>query len=235
LADKYGMVDLRKYIRYLPPQGTIGCCTASAALIAAEIMCNKSNQHNYFSRLFVYYTTRKIQGRINEVGAELSSTLESMKQHGACSERIWPFRKQQLNIEPTTAAYQEAAKYRIQKYENVYDKDFNYLLEDEVPIIIGLKTGRLFRKLSGPLNEQVYKLINTTDNRPSHGHAVTIIGFDDNLLGGSWIIANSFGPKWGHYGYGILPYECREDIGEAYVIRQFSGITAGRKISDFDK
>lgn len=169
------------------------------------------------------------------MGAELNSTLESMKQYGVCSERAWPFRKHQTNTEPTQAAYQEALGHRIQSYENVYNQDFNFLLRDEIPIIVGLKTGRLFRQLSGPLNEQSYKLINTHDNRPAHGHAVTLVGFDDNLLGGSWIMANSFGPKWGHYGYGALPYECKGDIGEAYIIRQFAGITAGRKISDFDK
>ena len=229
------MIDLRKYIRYLPAQGRIGCCTASAALTAAEIICNKNHQYNYFSRLFVYYTTRKIQGRVNLVGAELKSTLDSMKQHGVCSENKWPFRSRQINVEPSDEAYREAAQYKVQCYENVFSHNFNNILTDEIPIIIGLKIGRLFRNLRGPLKEQVYKLINTTDNRQSHGHAVTIVGYDDNLLSGSWIIANSFGPKWGQSGYGVLPYECRDDIGEAYIIREFSGFTAGRKISDFDK
>lgn len=198
-------------------------------------MCNKVNRSKYFSRLFLYYTTRKLQGRINQVGAELKSTLESMKQFGVCTENKWPFNRNRLNIEPNQLAFNEASEYLLQSYENVYNRDFNSLLKDEIPIIIGLKTGRLFRRLSGPLAQQSYKLINTTDNRLSYGHAVTLVGFDDNLLGGSWIMANSFGPKWGDYGYGALPYECINDIGEAYVIRQFFGITAERKISDFDK
>jgi C1A family cysteine protease len=91
-------------------------------------------------------------------------------------------------------------------------------------------TSRLFWGLKGPLEEQRYKQINMTDNKQYRGHAVTIIGYDDNICGGSWIIANSLGPVWGHQGYAAIPYSCNSDIGEAYAITQFAGITAGKEI-----
>lgn len=229
------MIDLRKFVGYLQPQGTIGCCTASATLTAAEIMCNINDKPNHFSRLFVYYMTRKLAGRLNQAGAELKDTLEAVKKYGVCVERSWSFSHQRLNIEPSQQVQSEAVSNRIGRYEDVFSQDFNSLLEQEIPIIIGLRTGSLFWKLRGPLSDQTYKSINTVDNRISHGHAVVIVGYEPELLGGSWIIANSLGPIWGYRGYGVLPYECRRDIGEAYVIREFAGITAGRKISDFDK
>lgn len=192
-------------------------------------MCNINHKPNHFSRLFVYYMTRKSTGRLNQVGAELKDTLESIKNYGVCVERSWSFGYQRLNIEPPQQAQSEAVFNRIGSYEDVYSQDFNGLLEQEIPIIIGLRTGRLFWKLKGPLTEQTYKIINTSDNRISHGHAVVIVGYDSYLLGGSWIIANSLGPTWGYRGYGVLPYECRADIGEAYVIREFAGISVGKK------
>jgi hypothetical protein len=37
-------------------------------------------------------------------------------------------------------------------------------------------------------------------------HAVTIVGWDDNLGGGSWIIRNSWGTGWGENGYMYITY-----------------------------
>lgn len=229
LDHKYSMVDLRQYAGYLQPQGNIGCCTASATLKAAEIICNIEGRSDHFSRLFVYYMTRKLSGRLNQVGAELKDTLAAVKDYGVCVERSWPFSHQRLNIEPSQQVQSEAMYNRISSYDNVISHDFNALLENRIPIIIGLRTGRLFWKLKGELADQAYKSINTSDNRISHGHAVVIVGYNNSLLGGSWIIANSLGPAWGHRGYGALPYECRGDIGEAYVIREFSGVLVGKK------
>lgn len=179
--------------------------------------------------------TRKSKERLNQVGAELRDTLEAVKNYGVCADRSWPFWHKKINIEPSLQAQSEATRNCIIDYEDVLYQDFNILLDHEIPIIIGLRTGRLFWKLKGPLTEQVYKSINTFDNRESQGHAVVIVGYDSSLLGGSWIVANFSGPRWGYKGYGLLPYECRRDIGEAYIIRQFAGFTAGKKISDFDK
>lgn len=229
------MIDLRKHIGYLQPQGTIPCCTASSTLTAAEIICNMNGKPNHFSRLFLYYMTRKLSGRLDQKGAELIHTLDALQKYGVCIERTWNFGHKRVDAEPSQQAKSEAVFNRLGSYKNVFSESFNDLLEKEIPIIIGLRTGRLFWKIKGPLTEQTYKSINTSDNRISHGHAVVIVGYDSSLLGGSWIIANSIGPTWGHRGYGLLPYECRNDIGEAYIIKEFAGITAGKKISEFDK
>jgi len=215
------MIDLREDIRYLPSQEIVGCCTASASLLVAEMLINRSGANPmHFSRLFVYYMTRKMQGRIGQKGAELGATLEAMKQYGCCTDRLWPLRPTIVDKEPNAVAMEEAKNYKIGTYTNVIEQDFNYLLNKGYPIIIGLATGRQFWKLNGKLSEQVYKPINDIDNRPSHGHAVTIIGYTDDY----WMVANSSGLKWGDKGYGILPYACRQDIGEAYIINDFAGI-----------
>lgn len=224
------MVDLRKYITYLQPQENIGCCTACATLTAIEIICNKANSRLYFSRLFVYYMARKMAGRIGQNGVELGTTLESVQKFGVCLNSTWKFSHNLVNREPSAQAQTEAMSYRVRDFGWVEPYNFNMYLEKEIPIIIGLRTGKLFWKLKGALSEQTYKIINSIDNRQAQGHAVTIVGFDNNLHGGSWIIANSLGPGWGDKGYSILPYECASDIGEAYVVRDFYGISAERKI-----
>jgi len=113
--------------------------------------------------------------------------------------------------------------------------EFNTYLDQSIPIIVGVRTGSKFWKLSGELSSQNYVPVNDTDNRLARGHAVTIVGNDPNIMGGSWIIANSLGPKWGSNGYGILPYTCSVDIGESYIIQSFAGIPAGKNFQRIDK
>lgn len=229
------MADLRKFIKYLQPQENIDCCTSSATLVAAEILCNQNGISNNFSRLFVYYMTRRLEGRLDLSGSSLRGTFNAIKEHGVCLEKIWPFDQRRVNVLPSPQSLQDAANYRINSHTGVHYSEFNNLLENNIPVVVGLKIGHLFWKLKGRLDSQLYKSINNTDNKLFKGHAVTIVGFDNNLMNGSWIIANSLGPKWGDHGYGILPYECSKDIGEAYIIKEFAGFSGERKISNFDK
>ena len=218
------MIDLRKYILYLPSQDNIDCCTSCAALLATEIMLATQGIYMNFSRLFLYYMTRKMQGRLGQKGAELETTLKSLILNGVCLEKTWPFMRNLVDKEPSINAIYEATYYKIQNYISADAFEFNLLIDKKIPIIIGLRTGRLFWSMKGDFKEQNYKSINIVDNRLSKGHAVTIIGYDNSVLGGSWIIANFLGPKWGFKGYGILPYECCRDIGEAYIVKPFYGI-----------
>jgi C1A family cysteine protease len=219
------MVDLREHIKYMQSQDNVGCCTASAVLLAAEMLSAKAGKPLNLSRLFVYYMTRKLQGRIGQKGAELKSTFDALSMYGACKEQFWPFSPHRVDNEPSPRAVQNA-QYKINAYENINPSDFNSMLDRGIPVVIGMHTGRLFWSMRGELHEQVYKPVNENDNRPAQGHAVTIVGYDEKIQNGSWIIANSLGLRWGYRGCGILPYSCYADIGESYVIRNFAGISA---------
>lgn len=218
------MVDLRDCIHYLPSQENIGCCTASATLLAIEMLCKVHNNPVLFSRLFTYYLTRKRQDRVGQHGAELLSTLETLTEHGACPNGLWPFMWNKVNTEPGNTARNEASMHRLESYSRVRIEEINGYLDNGIPVIIGMWTGRKFWKLRGDLSLQDYTPVNNTDNRVSKGHAMTIVGYDNDLAGGTWIVANSLGPKWGHRGYGAIPFSCGNDIGESYVIRSFAGM-----------
>ena len=216
------MVDLREYVHYLHNQENVGCCTASASLLAYEMLLKISGCPELFSRLFLYYYTRKSQGRVGQRGADLRKTLETLKNIGVCKEESWPFLKHRENKEPSQQAYEEASKFKINSFNYVLPQEFKYLLHNRIPIIAGIWTGKKFWKMSGLLSDLSYGPVDVNENTLSKGHAVTIVGYDDNLCSGSWIIANSLGPKWGDHGYGILPYSCNDNIGEAYRIQLFS-------------
>lgn len=213
------MSDLRKYISYLPSQDNVGCCASSATLVALEIMMSINGKPSHFSRLFPYYNARRMQNRIGQAGTGLKDVFESIMQYGVCLNRFWPFSPHRANKEPNMVAYQDAELYKISDYTSVGPNEFNSCIDQAIPVIIGLQIGRKFKSMEHILSEQVYMPVNSTDNRYSHGHAVTIVGYNES----GWIIANSFGLKWGDHGYGFLPYACSVDIGEAYVVRSFTG------------
>jgi C1A family cysteine protease len=48
---------------------------------------------------------------------------------------------------------------------------------------------------------------NTASEQVLGGHAVTIVGYNDNLNGGRFICRNSWGTGWGDQGYFYMPYQ----------------------------
>jgi len=222
-------LSLENYIKYIPSQENIDCCTASATLLAAETIMSMSGKNIVFSRLFLYYVTRVIQNRIGQRGAELKSTLEALSQFGVSTERTWPFVQQRIDKLPHQPAYQEALNYKVNSYESVCVDQYKDYLSMGIPIIVGMFTGRRFWSLKGSLETQNYLPINNDTNRLYKGHAVLCVGYDDNINGGSWIVANSLGLRWGDHGYGAIPYACNNELAESYVITKFAGIPAGKK------
>jgi hypothetical protein len=210
----------------------MGCCAACASSTAAEIMFASAGTTVVLSRLFTYYMSRKIGNRLKSKGAELGHTLESMKMYGIPMESVWPLRHHMENREPPISVMMEAEHYKIVSYESTNTELFKQNLLSGKPIIIGLHTGRKFWNLKGPVATQEYEPINISNNRHSRGHAVTVVGYDDNIRGGSWIIANSLGLPWGDRGLGALPYTCNKDIGESFII---TGISLDGKFLKIDK
>ena len=224
--------DLKKYISHLPSQNNIPCCAASSSLKAAEIIMASAGNTIRFSRLFTFYMARKMANKLTQDGLSIKETLDSMMYYGVATDDTWPFYIDRVNKEPNDKSKDEALNCKLDSYEYLSPENFNNFLRQEIPIIVGIQTGRMYWKLKGTFDKQFYKPINTTDNLKHRDHAVTIIGYDDTILGGSWIVANSHGLLWGDHGLGIFPYECAQDIGESYAITEFAGISPGKKISE---
>ena len=72
------------------------------------------------------------------------------------------------------------------------------LVASQGPVVADMLIDPSFLKL-GP--GQIYKAPPAGDLRL---HSVALVGFD--LNGQSWIVANSFGPKWGDAGFGLVAF-----------------------------
>lgn len=222
---KYSMnIDLRQHHVLLKQQYNVDCCAPIACLHAIELLASIAGKRYNFSPLYVYYLARKMQGTENVQKCQLRSVFAALEKYGACSERLWPFDRRLVNTMPYDDAVFNGIQHKLQAYEVVENID-DYL-QRNIPVIIGISIGELF--IQSPCK---YMPINGTTNKMIAGHAVLLVGSTTR----GWILANSFGPRWGDKGYSILPYECSVDIGERYAITSFTGIHLEKNYHTFDK
>ena len=212
-------VDLREYTREIENQGTTNSCVANAAVSALELMAYRDGSGMNFSRLFLYYNVRapypKLRGR--DEGAYVSEGFKQASKIGICPERTWTFSYKNVNTKPSANAYKEAFNHKVLEYRRVNVKSqgtdgIKAALSSGYPVIIGVFLGKGFARLKGPLHLQSYT---GCKNQADYwgGHAMNIVGYDDNLNGGSYILENSWGSSWGDNGFGAIPYDVMFEEG----------------------
>lgn len=110
-------VDLRPLFPPVPSGGDVPCDTA-AALVA---MLQYEDPRWTGSRLFLYYNERVVEGCEREdLGRWLADGVEALVRHGACPEASWPFRVDQVDVQPPNACYAEADGLKQRMGDAVY-------------------------------------------------------------------------------------------------------------------
>jgi len=208
--------DLRQFAREIEDQGHVGSCVGNATSSCLELYAkSKLDTDKNFSRLFIYWNARQLGGIVGDEGAYLRDGIKSCNKWGIPEENFWLYDESKVNTQPDETAYQEARKNRVTVYERILNSDRTTIkttLCEGKSIIMGISLAESFYSISGPLDQQNYTGI-TDDNEFIGGHAMNIVGYDDNLNGGSYIVENSWGTDWGDQGYFALPYVVFEKDG----------------------
>ena len=200
-------VDLCEYVDHVYSQGNLGSCTANAVCAAYMIDLHKQKLKNFYpSRLFLYYNTRKVEGKQDkDDGASLRDTVKTLQKQGVCSESKWPYVVSKFAIKPSDQCYQDAKGNIVSKYERIEkysDKDqLRACLKAGFPFVFGFKVFESFNNI--PLSG--YMEMPAIGEEPKGEHAVVAVGYDDERK--AIKVLNSWGPHWGHNGYFYMPYE----------------------------
>ncbi len=232
LSTTYGSERLPSaatLLRYAPSrghQGSQGSCVGWAASYAARtILHSRASGKNpdavAFSPSYLYnhIALRGCQG------AYMNDAMEFLKQRGTLPLENFPYNERSCNTKPNRQGENAALDYRTKGYNrltygaNNYKIDLNGMkqsLAQGAPVVIGMMVGGTF--MQGMMGQKVWRPTDR-DKRQSGfgGHAMCVIGYDDNLAGGAFQIMNSWGPEWGQDGIGWVTYNDFERFNkEAY-------------------
>ena len=199
-------VDLRAQLPPVYAQGSIGSCTAQSVCAAFHFCQMKQKLYNFApSRLFTYYTTRDLEGTVNEdSGAMLRDAIKSINKFGACPESIWPYDLTRLTVKPTPTCYDTASRHTAVSYRQV-SQTLNQMqgcLAEGFPFAFGMTVYESFEG-DQVANTGVVQMP-SPDEQVVGGHAVLVVGYDNSQQ--RFIVRNSWGSDWGMKGYFTLPY-----------------------------
>jgi hypothetical protein len=229
--------SLEKYLPILLVQKASTCVAVSVSLARTMMIAIEDNITDkstitrlHLSPYFVYYLARQKDDLQCTSGLKFISVGEVAKNIGF--ERLinveypkyFPFKDNNLcpnNINffpPELETHLKNAKrYRInQLYSAKNIEGIKYSISHNMPVVLGLQISKSFEKVKTKLWVPL-----PTENKSKSigGHAVVAIAYNDNLYGGSVLIANSWGPNWGLNGLTWIRYkDLRNWIDEAFIM-----------------
>jgi C1A family cysteine protease len=195
--------DLTKGFTAVEDQGELGSCTANAAAGIVEYYEKTVfNKYLNLSRIFLYKVTRNFErSGLGDNGATIRGTMGALRLFGACPETWYKYNIANFDKEPGAFHYAFGQNYKAVDY---YRLDLDGILLDKIkqhicqgiPIIFGMDVYENF-------DSNGDGVIPMPVGSPIGGHAVVIVGYDNNRLK----FRNSWGTSWGANGYGWIPNE----------------------------
>lgn len=221
-------IDLSPQCSVIEYQGSVGSCTANAAVGALEYIFRDRLTKKFLwffksfqelSRLFVYWNTRDLEGTTDfDSGASIRETIKALAKFGTCYEKHWPYDESAWSKKPTEKCYKEALKFELTGYYRV-----NNLLEvlnalaQRHPVEFGSTLHKSFESVRGDGMVPVPKAGEITIG----GHAMLAVGYD---LDRKYILVrNSWGTGWGLGGYCKMPFDYftfGRDVDDFWVVKE---------------
>lgn len=205
------VVDLRDRCPSVYDQGKLGSCTANAicgnySYIYLQEKLLPPSDEKFFSRLFLYWNEREIEGTIEkDSGASLRDGLKAVNKIGVPFEEYWPYDIDKYSEKPSNEAFERAHRHIAIRYERL-ERDIHQLkqcLLNGDPFVFGFTVYESFE--SDEVAKTGMMSVPKEDEKLLGGHAVMAVGFDDSKR--AFIIRNSWGENWGIDGYFYMPYD----------------------------
>jgi C1A family cysteine protease len=124
------------------------------------------------------------------------------------------------NIQKYLSPYQLEKFEFIQTYNSRFIENVKTSIFNKLPVMIGTDITESLYDVGS--KEGNVSWTPKGDEKSIGGHAMCVVGYDDDLNGGSFRIVNSWGSDWGENGFFWLSYDDFYDkVSEAYVIKPY--------------
>ncbi|WP_336688509.1 MULTISPECIES: C1 family peptidase [unclassified Chryseobacterium] len=220
VASLPSSIDLSMYLPPVGNQGNQNSCVAWAIAYGAQTyyakkvkenwsFTNSNGQLNYdnlFSPSFVY---NQINGGVDN-GSSYINALNLLKNQGVCTWSSMPYSDNDFRSAPTQTAKRQAINFKIERYfrlgerQNLFS-DVKEQLANSHPVIASAISDINYLRGgygNNPNTPYVWQTIGNFD--PRMGHAILIVGYDDNRQAFKFL--NSYGNTWGNNGFGWISY-----------------------------
>lgn len=226
--------SLEKYCPRRLNQGSQGSCVAwSSAYAARTILQARATGQDpnsvAFSPAFLYNQIA-LEGC---QGSYVPYAMDVMEKSGLVPFNDFPYDENDCSRQPGSNHLQAASQFKIRGYQRLTNDDSDYgstsdgdyavsvaavkqNIAQGAPVVIGMMVGGTF--MQDMMGTKVWRPTNQDYQMYGFGgHAMCVIGYDDDLDGGAMQIMNSWGPEWGERGIGWVRYKDFEYfVKEAY-------------------
>jgi hypothetical protein len=252
-----GRVSLLQYAPKRMSQGRQGSCTAWASAYAAATILHAAASGEdpnkiAFSPSFVYNQIT----RGNCTGTHIGQTLDKLSKEGTLTLAEFPYTDRSCNTTPDRQQMQKAGNYKLRGYNRLtlkhddYKVDVNAIKQNiaqGAPVVVGMAVGGTFYDVVGrdtwiPSQKDRAALKRSLDGSivddggsdSFGGHAMCIVGYDDNYQGGAFQIMNSWGENWGDKGVFWMKYADFEYFTNAFYGEAYGMYPLPKKNKEFD-
>lgn len=218
--------SLKKYCPTPLHQGRQGSCVGWASAYAARTILNAratgaDPNKTPFSPAYLYNQIA-LEG-CN--GAYMIEAMKTMQDRGGVPLQQFGYDDRTCANYPSDRAIQVGQQYKIKGFNRLTLGAENYTPDIEgikqnlaqgAPVVIGMMVGGSF--MSNMIGQDTwYPTQRDYSMQGYSGHAMCVIGYDDNRDGGSFQLMNSWGQEWGNGGFTWVRYRDFEHfVKEAY-------------------
>lgn len=222
--------SLEAYCPEIGDQGDVGSCVGWAATYYGFTIVKRiefGRDYPVFSPLSTYnrycffYHKNPCYG-----GSQIDGSLEVLKKYG--SPLLSDYSLQNCAHDPDKTKYHD----RLYDYEHLQHKNANQIkaaINKNRPVVIGMNVyaGGKGNSLNTKFLDSngVIKIENFNSDYAVAGHAMCIIGYDDELGGGAFKLVNSWGKDWGKNGFCWLRYKDLDILRAAYALIPNDNVT----------
>lgn len=207
--------SLEQYCGEIKNQGSAGLCHSFAGSSVKDIQENIETGFKYnLSPLYLAKKVKSIDSFPDTEGSDLLSVCKALQSEGTIKEMYYPYNQYKAgSLEFPECKYTKIPKYKIKNYARCDTVDsIKQAIYNNKPVLLGIEcTNNIY-----DLDNNSSKFIKMPTGYAIGGHAIVVIGYDDNLVHtyedgrsfkGFFRIQNSWGTNWGDNGFAWLPYE----------------------------